>query len=611
MVFEENGFFNLCLQYDAVYIYGAGRNALKLYEILNEHCIQVSGFYVSSMDGNPASLFDLPVMPIESFMNDGSALIIISVTYEREPVYSQIKNKLQELGVADVCTLSNAFYKYFQEKKEALLTPYNYYSYSSFSPAALACPDVTLILPSLNSAKYIAETLDSVCGQSLEDIEILCIDSGSTDGTLDIIKQYAAEDERIRLIEFPKKSYGAQMNCGIREARGKYIGIVETDDYIAPEMCQELYEHAVRYRADFVKADFLLFTDRLPQGRFFLNAHIPRPILDNSGCYSRKDYLNSALPDDAFIWAGIYQRSWLLENNIVFQETPGAAFQDYGFRYQAACAARRAFFLEKTFYRYRRDNDASSMWSGKATKYNYDETAFLVRIARERAWPREYLASLTRYFVRHALFPTLDTLFFSQPNIVIKESIEDFRLLFQKLLNTGYLSPEITGDEEYFLARMLIESPAECFTYLFHREELRMGPLMKLLDTLGSKKEIVLCGDEPFYSRTYATLRANGIDTVSAIASYAPPPEATWQMGLPLDFPETIVPRYPNAHYVVLGEISSTSYARSRLNELGVHESKISEFNMELNPFRCFNPSLRSSSEYRRVFEAARKMHLF
>ena len=85
------------------------------------------------------------------------------------------------------------------------------------------------------------ECLESVTGQTLKEIEILCIDAGSTDGTLQIIERYVSEDPRIRLVESDKKSYGYQVNMGIREARGQYIGIVEPDDYIDKAMYQNLY----------------------------------------------------------------------------------------------------------------------------------------------------------------------------------------------------------------------------------------------------------------------------------------------------------------------------------------------------------------------------------
>ena len=89
-------------------------------------------------------------------------------------------------------------------------------------------PKLSIIMPSLNVHLYIKDCLESVIHQTLHDLEILCIDAGSTDGTWEILEKYAGKDNRIRLIRSPQKSYGYQMNLGIRESTGEYIGIVET-----------------------------------------------------------------------------------------------------------------------------------------------------------------------------------------------------------------------------------------------------------------------------------------------------------------------------------------------------------------------------------------------
>ena len=79
-------------------------------------------------------------------------------------------------------------------------------------------PKVTIIMPSLNVADYIEECIKSAVFQTLKEIEILCIDAGSTDGTLEILQRYADMDRRIRLINSDRRSYGYQVNLGIRQA---------------------------------------------------------------------------------------------------------------------------------------------------------------------------------------------------------------------------------------------------------------------------------------------------------------------------------------------------------------------------------------------------------
>ncbi len=86
-------------------------------------------------------------------------------------------------------------------------------------------PKVTVIMPSLNVVNYIEECLQSVINQTMEALEILCIDAGSTDGTLEILEKYAESDSRIKLLHSEKRSYGYQVNMGIKLAKGKYVAI--------------------------------------------------------------------------------------------------------------------------------------------------------------------------------------------------------------------------------------------------------------------------------------------------------------------------------------------------------------------------------------------------
>ena len=106
----------------------------------------------------------------------------------------------------------------------------------------MPAPKVTVLVPTYNTEKYLAQNLDALVGQTLRDIEIIAINDGSTDGSLDIMRQYAARDARIRVIDKPNSGYGASLNLGIDEARGEYIAISEPDDYIERTMLAKMYK---------------------------------------------------------------------------------------------------------------------------------------------------------------------------------------------------------------------------------------------------------------------------------------------------------------------------------------------------------------------------------
>ena len=117
-------------------------------------------------------------------------------------------------------------------------------------------PILSILIPVYNVEKYLAQCLESVINQTLSDIEIIVINDGSKDNSLNIIKDFAAKDKRIIVIDKENEGYGKSMNRGLDVASGKYIGIVESDDWIEPNMYEKLISTAEKYKADIVKANF-------------------------------------------------------------------------------------------------------------------------------------------------------------------------------------------------------------------------------------------------------------------------------------------------------------------------------------------------------------------
>ena len=115
-------------------------------------------------------------------------------------------------------------------------------------------PKVSVIIPVFNTEKYLTKCLDSVCNQTLSDIEIICVDDCSTDNSLNILKEYASKDNRIKLIEF-KENKGAAVarNTGIIEAKGEYVGFIDSDDYVDLDFYEKLYNIGVCENADISK----------------------------------------------------------------------------------------------------------------------------------------------------------------------------------------------------------------------------------------------------------------------------------------------------------------------------------------------------------------------
>lgn len=110
----------------------------------------------------------------------------------------------------------------------------------------MANPKVSIVIPIYNVERYLRQCLDSVVNQTLKDIEIICVDDGSTDSSPDIIKEYVDKDPRVKVITKPNSGYGNSMNRGFDMAEGEYIGIVESDDYADPDMFENSMRLPVR-----------------------------------------------------------------------------------------------------------------------------------------------------------------------------------------------------------------------------------------------------------------------------------------------------------------------------------------------------------------------------
>ena len=134
---------------------------------------------------------------------------------------------------------------------------------------------VSIIVPVYNTAKFLPKCLDSIIGQTIKDIEIICIDDGSVDESPQILNSYAEKDSRLKVIHKENEGRVAARNDGVRVAQGEYIGFVDSDDWIDPQMFEQLYDRAEQSGVDLVTSGYWqegnytsqLF-DAVPEGRY-------------------------------------------------------------------------------------------------------------------------------------------------------------------------------------------------------------------------------------------------------------------------------------------------------------------------------------------------------
>ncbi|MDO4356797.1 MAG: glycosyltransferase [Clostridia bacterium] len=231
-------------------------------------------------------------------------------------------------------------------------------------------PLLSVVIPVYNAERYLDECINSILNQTLSNIEIICVDDGSKDVSGSMLDEYACQDSRVRVIHKSNTGYGNSMNVGFDAARGKYIGIVESDDWIDPNMFEKLVSTAELLQADVVKSNFWLYYAKpLQKNAFFevipinLCGQVFRPLDDvNLG---KIDFWNRK----PSIWSAIYRTEFIRDNHIRFHETTGASYQDASFNFKVWACADRVFCLDSAFLHYRQDNEASSVNASTSKVY--------------------------------------------------------------------------------------------------------------------------------------------------------------------------------------------------------------------------------------------------
>ena len=173
-------------------------------------------------------------------------------------------------------------------------------------------PKVSVIVPVYNVEKYLRQCLDSIVCQTLENIEIICVNDGSTDNSYTILKEYANKDSRIQIIDKDNSGYGHSMNLGIQRSTGEYIGIVESDDFAKPEMFEVLYNIATSHDLDVARCLFSTFKQRDGSIKKIDASDIKSNVLINP----QNDL--SLFFQWPSVWANIYKRSFIQQHNLKF-----------------------------------------------------------------------------------------------------------------------------------------------------------------------------------------------------------------------------------------------------------------------------------------------------
>ena len=238
-------------------------------------------------------------------------------------------------------------------------------------------PEISVVLPIYNASAYLPAALDSLLAQSFSDWEAICVNDGSTDDSLEILKRYAARDRRIRILDGPNGGYGRAMNRGMAAAGGKYLAILEPDDELPRNAYRHLYALAEKHGADIAKGCVSRFVQQGSRRNYVETTRIPRALCAHPICPRKQPQAFTLCMNT---WTCLYRRSFLEQHGIRHHETPGAAYQDNGLFFLSFAHAQKLICTNEVVYFCRRDNAGSSVHAiGKRPYAMRDEYAYIRR----------------------------------------------------------------------------------------------------------------------------------------------------------------------------------------------------------------------------------------
>lgn len=434
---------------------------------------------------------------------------------------------------------------------------------------------VSLILPSFNVTEHIERCLTSVLKQSYSDLEILAIDADSTDGTLDIIKKIAENDSRIRVLLSEKKSYGYQVNVGIKEAKGDYIGVIETDDFIEPDMISYLYELLEESGADFAKVDGEQYLT-LPNGEVFREKmhSIPQDSYSKYGGVA--EIIPREFPQilwwDSYLWNGLYKKQ--LIQKIRLSETPGAAYQDTGFMLQLFTNAGKGIYSDRTLYHYSKDNDSASFFSVKAfdnLAYEYTKLEKYLE-GKETKWKTQNMVKLFEQILTRFYTMGFAGRFFVETT----DSIICLQNMLRRALDTGILSEKDFRTGTYEKVEGFIQdyrSPyEECKEYAD-----RSKRQIDIIRERSNGKKAVIFGAGNYGEYVRFILLALGRE-ISAVCDNRAEEMHVNDRIIQVITPECATRDYPDSVFIIAAGVKNRKQMRNQIISLGISEEQIVEY---------------------------------
>lgn len=286
-------------------------------------------------------------------------------------------------------------------------------------------PKISIVVPVYNVEKYLGKCLDSLLNQTIKDYEIICVNDGSTDNSLEILKEYAKRDDRIKIISQENAGLGAARNVGIKAAKGTYLGFVDSDDFVDPTLYEKAISRAERNKSDVVIFNvYLYFTDSCEKvifrdKRFY-------SLLESEGYFTAVEH--PRVINCIGVWDKIYRRDFIMANEILNPEK--RIYEDVLFTIKTLTLAKRISVISDPLIYYRKNTGVSIV--DKEVKTDYFKFDFLKNLKE----CKEFLTSIGLYAHYRLDFLAFQSIWimFHQSNMQTKDSYIEFERVLSSIL---------------------------------------------------------------------------------------------------------------------------------------------------------------------------------
>ena len=299
---------------------------------------------------------------------------------------------------------------------------------------------VSVIIPVYNVEKYLRQNLQSVADQTLKEIEIICVDDGSTDSSFEIVQEFAAKDPRFVAVQQKNAGAGAARNNGLRRARGEYLSFLDSDDFFAPDMLETAYNKAQETKADFVvfNSDQYNEDEKKFKQVSWVVRYAELPPYQPFGRRAMTDNIFKVFV--GWAWDKLFNRKWVLEHDLWFQEQRTS--NDMLFVFSAVAIAKRIAYVEKgKVLAHQRRNNKSSLSNTREKSWDCFYNALTA--LRDRLKQEGIYREVEKDYINYALHFTLWNL-----NTLAEPTHQK---LFEKLKNEWWQDLGVAGKgREYF-----------------------------------------------------------------------------------------------------------------------------------------------------------------